>query len=404
MTTTEQSYAMSPQLADAVKKYQNTAAFVGLVFLALTISGYFFVGAQEFLRAYLVGCFFWFGAGMGCLALLMVHFVSGGAWGLIIRRSLEAGTRTLYVMWLAFLPLLLMAPKLYIWADPAHLMDKIVQAKILYLNMPFLWVRWLIYGAVWLGLTTLLNKWSKLEDETKSTDYSKKLEWLSAPGIVAYFLTITFAAIDFLMSLDPTWASTIYGFLIAVGQGLTALSVIVAVLAMMTKYAPMDHAVTKKHLHDLGKLMLALVMLWAYLSFSQLLIIWSGNLPQEITWYIRRLNGGWQWIGLALLLLHFVLPFALLLSQSLKRNANSIARIAIFIVVIRMLDLIWLVEPNFNNVDHPSLASISWMDLTALLGFGGLWMAIFFRGLPTRPLLPLGAPDLQKALNHGRDH
>ncbi len=403
MTTTEQSYAMSPQLADTVKKYQQTSAFVGLVFLALTISGYFFVGAQQFLRAYLVGCFFWFGAGIGCLGLLMVHLVTGGAWGMMIRRPLEAGTKTLYVMWLAFLPLLLMAPKLYLWADPAHAADKIVQAKALYLNMPFFWLRWVIYGAVWLGLTTLLNKWSKLEDETKSTDYSKKLEALSAPGIVAFFLTITFASVDFLMSLDPTWASTIYGFMQAVGAGLTALALIIAVLAMMTKYAPMDHAVTKKHLHDLGKLMFAFVMLWAYLNFSQLLIIWSGNLPQEITWYIRRLNGGWEWVSLSLLLLHFALPFALLLSQSLKRNANTISRIAIFIVCIRVVDLIWLVEPNFTSVDHPLLA-ISWLDLTAPIGFGGLWLALFFRALPERPLLPLGAPDLQKALNHGRDH
>ncbi len=403
MTTTEQSYAMSPQLADTVRKYQQTSAFVGLVFLVLTVAGYFFAGPQEFLRAYLVGCFFWFGAGIGCLALLMIHFVAGGAWGMVIRRPLEAGTRTLYVMWLAFLPLLLLAPKLYMWADPAHAMDKIVLAKALYLNVPFLWLRWLIYGAVWLGLTTLLNKWSKLEDETKSTEYSNKLESLSAPGIAAFFLTITFASIDFIMSLDPTWASTIYGFMVAVGSGLTALSVVVAVLAMLMKYAPMDHVVTKKHLHDLGKLMLALVMLWAYLNFSQLLIIWSANLPQEITWYIRRLNGGWGWVSLALLVLHFALPFALLLSQSLKKNPNTISKIAIFIVCIRMLDMIYLVEPNFTSLEHPTLG-ITWLDATALVGFGGLWLALFFRGLPERPLLPLGAPDLQKALNHGRDH
>ena len=403
MTTTEQSYAMPPQLAETVRKYQHTSAFVGLIFLALTIAGYFVSGPQIFLRAYLVGCFFWFGAGIGCLAMLMVHFVSGGAWGMMIRRLLEAGSRTLYVMWLAFLPLVLLAPKLYLWADPAHANDAIVKAKALYLNWPFFGVRWLIYGAIWLGITTLLNKWSKLEDETRSTEYSKKLEWLSGPGIVAFFVTITFASIDFVMSLDPTWASTIFGFLVAAGEALTALSLVVAVLAMLTKYGPMDHAVTKGHLHDLGKLMLALVMLWAYLGFSQLLIIWSGNLPQEITWYVRRMNGGWGWVALALVLLHFALPFALLLSQSLKRNANTIGKIAIFIVLIHMLDVIFLVEPTFASVDHPTLG-ISWLDITALAGFGGLWLAIFFRELPKRPLLPLGAPDLQKALNHGRDH
>src|SRR5580658_19346 len=354
MTTTEQSYATSPQLAETLKKYQQIATFVGLVFLLLTVSGYFFAGPQQFLRSYLIGFYFWFGVGLGSLVLLMIHFVAGGAWGMMIRRPLEAGTRTLYVMWLLFLPLLIFAPKLYFWADPANAADKIVQAKHLYLNVPFLWIRWLIYGVVWLGLTTLLNKWSLLEDETKSVKYSSLLEKLSAPGIVAYFFTITFASVDYLMSLDVTWASTIYGFLVAAGQALTAMSVVVATLVLLGKYTPMNHAITKRHLHDLGKLMLALVMLWAYLSFSQYLIIYSGNLPQEVTWYIRRLNGGWQWVGLALLLLHFALPFALLLSQSLKKNPTTISKIAIFIICIHAVEIFWLIEPNFASLDHPA--------------------------------------------------
>jgi hypothetical protein len=403
MTTTEQSYATSPQLAETLKKYQQIAAFVGFPFLALLVGGYFLAGPEQFLRSYLVGMFFWFGMGMGCLALLMIHMVAGGAWGVMIRRPLEAGARTIPVMWLMFLPLLILAPKLYTWADPAHANDKIVLAKHLYLNLPFLWARWLIYGAVWIGLSTLLNKWSLEEDQTKSWKVSSRMEKLSGPGIVAYFFTITFAAIDFLMSLDVTWASTIYGFLIAIGQGLSAISLVVAVLVLLGKYAPMDHAITPKHLHDLGKLMLALVMLWAYLSFSQYLIIYSANLPQEITWYVRRLNGGWQWVGLFLLLFHFALPFALLLSQQLKKNPTTIASIAIFIICIRIVDVFWLIEPNFQDVNNP-VFSVSWLDFVAPIGFGGLWLAMFFRTLPTRPLLPLGYPDLQKALNHGREH
>jgi hypothetical protein len=252
-------------------------------------------------------------------------------------------------------------------------------------------------------LTFLINKWSRLEDETKSWKYSSALEKLSGPGIVAYFFTMTFCGVDYLMSLDVTWASTIYGFLLAAGQALSAISLAVAVLILLGKYAPMDHAITSKHLHDLGKLMLALVMFWAYLSFSQYLIIYSGNLPQEISWYVRRLNGGWQWVGLVLLLFHFALPFALLLSQTLKKNPKTIASIAIFIICIRVVDVFWLIEPNFVDVNHPAF-TISWLDITAPIGFGGLWLAMFFRTLPTRPLMPLGAPDLQKALNHGREH
>ncbi len=401
MTTTEQSYATSPQLAERLKKYQHIATFIGLIFLALTLVGYFTEGTQQFLRSYLVGFFFWFGMGMGCLVLLMIHHVSGGAWGVMIRRPLEAGTRSIYLFWLGFLPLLLLSPKLYVWANAAHATDKFVEAKHLYLNLPFAWIRWVFYGIVWLGLTYLLNKWSKLEDETRSMNWSRKIEKLAAPGIVAYFYTIGLCSIDYLMSLDITWSSTVYGFLIASGQAMGAMAFVVAILVLCAQYAPIDEALTKKHLHDLGKLMLALVMFWAYMSFSQLLIIYSGNLPEEVSWYVRRFNGGWGWVGLIILLFHFTLPFCLLLSQSLKKNPKTISAIAIFIVCIRMVDAFWLVEPNFTNLSHPAFA-ISWLDITAPLGFGGLWLAMFFRTLPTRPLLPLGTPDLQKALNHGR--
>jgi hypothetical protein len=311
------------------------------------------------------------------------------------------GFRWRLVMWLCFIPLLILTPKLYLWAQPEHAADKIVLLKHLYLNRPFLVIRWLIYGVVWCGLSTILTRLSVREDTEKAWQVSSAMEKWSGPGIVLYFITVTFASIDFLMSLDVTWASTIYGFLICAGQGLSAMSLVVAVLVFCAKYEPMKQALTPKHLHDLGKLMLSLVMMWAYLSFSQYLIIYSGNLPQEITWYVRRLNGGWEWVGLIILLLHFALPFSLLLSQQLKRNPVTISKIAIFIVFVRVIDVFWLVEPNFQDVNHP-VFTMSWMDVVAPIGFGGLWLAMFFNFLPKRPLLPLGYPDLKKALNHGR--
>jgi hypothetical protein len=403
MTTTEQSYDITPQLGEKFKKYQNVSAFIGLVFLALLAAGYFFDGPQQFLRSYLVGFYFWFGMSMGCLLLLMTQYLTGGAWGMMIRRPLEAGTKTLYVMFWGFLPLLIGVHILYWWSTPAGQADKMIQAKHLYLNLGFLWVRWVIYGVIWLGLTYLLNKWSVLEDETKSTRYSKKLEVLSGPGTVAYFFTITFASVDYLMSLEPHWFSTVYGFMIAMGQGLSAMSFVVAILVVLAKYPPIDRALNTAHLHDLGKLMLALVMLWAYMNFAQLLITWSGNLPDEVVWYIKRWNGGWGWVSLSLLLFHFCLPFVLLLSQTLKKNPRTIFSIAVFIIVIRLIDVFSLVEPNFGDVKNVHF-SISWLDVVAPIGFGGLWLALFFRSLPRLPLMPLGAPDLQKVLNHGREH
>jgi hypothetical protein len=200
------------------------------------------------------------------------------------------------------------------------------------------------------------------------------------------------------MSLTPHWFSTIFGFMTVVGEGLSTFAFSTAVLALLMSVPPMSNAVTKKHLHDLGKLMLAFVMLWAYMNFSQLLIIWSGNLPEEISWYTTRLNNGWQYVGLALLVLHFIVPFLILLSQTIKRNPKTLTMMCVFIIVMRMIDIFWLIEPNFNTGGF----HLSWLDIAAPLGVGGVFVALFLMELAKRPLMPLGAPDLQKALAHGR--
>ena len=410
MTTTEHSYQTAPQLSDTLKRYSSIATFIGLVFLALLVAGLFLEGGgltgpgmEHFLRAYLVGFWLWFGAGAGCLLILMTQYLTGGAWGVMIRRPAEAGAKTLYVMVLLFLPLLLFREQLYWWTTPAGLADKVIHAKHYYLNVPFLWVRWVIYAAFLCFFTWRLTTWSKLEDETKSMKYSALLEKLSAPGVLIFFILMTFCAVDYLMTLEPYWYSTVYGFMIVIGWVLTAIAVLIATLTMLEKYAPLDHALTRRHYHDLGKLMFAMVMMWAYLNFSQLLITWSGNLPTEIVWYIKRWNGGWQVVALILLFGHFVLPFLLLLSQTTKRNSKLVGVVAMYIVAVHAIDVYSLVEPNFTKVTDPHFY-FSWMDLAAPVGFGGLWLAMFFRNLPGMPLLPLGAPDLKKALNHGRDH
>ncbi len=324
MTTTEQSFATTPQLSEKLKKYQNTSAFVGLVFLALLVSGYFLVSPQQFFRSYLVGFFFWFGMGAGCLLLLMTQYLTGGAWGMMIRRPLEAGARTLYVMFWGFLPLLLGVDMLYWWSTPEGLADKVIQAKHLYLNVPFLWVRWVIYGAVWLTLTYLLNKWSRLEEETKSPSIRKSSKLSARRASLLFFLTMTFCAVDYMMTLEPHWYSTVYGFMIVIGQALTAMCVHgrdACDAVQISADGPCGHQEASARS---GQTAAGAVMLWAYLNFSQLLITWSGNLPDEIIWYIKRWNGGWGWVALILLLLHFCLPFLLLLSQSLKKNPRTI--------------------------------------------------------------------------------
>jgi hypothetical protein len=396
--TAPTEFSITSQLAESLVRYRNTAGFLGLLGVVACIAGWVMEPTQ-FYRSYLVGYFFWFGVSLGSLALLMVQHASGGAWGMVIRRILEASSRTLPYMAVLFIPILVGLPSLYDWDVPSKVAsDAILQKKQLYLNAPFWITRLVIYFLIWNTLMYLLNKWSKQEDAEGGFQYAIRMEKLSAPGIVIYVFTLTFAVTDWLMSLTPHWFSTIYGFLCVCGQGLSVFAFSIAVLAMLSSVPPMSHVVTKKHLHDLGKLMLAFVMLWAYMSFSQLLIIWAGNLPEEIAWYTARLNNGWIYVGGALLVFHFVVPFLLLLSQPLKRNPKTIASLAIFIIVIRIVDVFWLVEPNFNTAGF----HISWLDIAAPLGVGGVFVALFLMELAKRPLMPLGAPDLQKTLAHGR--
>ncbi|MCU1258071.1 MAG: hypothetical protein JWO80_956 [Bryobacterales bacterium] len=393
-------YTLSPAAVNDLRKHQSTALIVGIVGMLAMVVGFFLTEHGQFMRSYLVGFMFWTGTAMGCLALMMIQYMSGGAWGMMIRRSLEAGSRTIPLMMLLVIPILAGVTVLYPWAFPGADHLKAVHDKRLYLNVPFFVARAILFFGVWCLLMFLLNRWSLEQDRTGDINLARKLEKLSGPGIVIYAFTMTFAVTDWVMSLDPTWFSTVYGLLLCVGQCLSALATIVAVLILMADKPPLAGLITKRHLHDLGKLMLALTMLWAYLSFSQLILIWSGNLPEEISYYINRLNGGWEWVGGILLAFHFGFPFLLLLSQALKKNPKTLRIIACYIIVIRIVDVFWLVEPNFNKAHF----QLHWLDLAAPIGIGGLWFSYFFYQLRQRPILPVNAPDLEKALNHGRHH
>jgi hypothetical protein len=218
--------------------------------------------------------------------------------------------------------------------------------------------------------------------------------------MVLLVFTVTFASIDWFMSLDPEWSSTIYGFIFVGAWSLSALAFVVAVMAVLSKHEPMNNVVGHLHFHDLGKLLLALVMLWSYFAFSQFLIIWSGNLPEEIRWYLPRTRGGWGVLALAVVILHFAFPFLFLLSRSLKRNAGKLALVAILILVMRLLDLLWMIAPNFTGAHF----HISWMDVVAPIGIGGLWLGTFARALGTQPLIPINDPQYETVLEQAHAH
>lgn len=385
-----------PALAGAVERVRRPALLVGIAALAACAVGAW-VTPVQFFRSYLFACVFWTGIALGCLAVLMLRYVTGGAWGVPIRRPLESATRTLPLVALLFIPLLFGLNHLYEWARPEDLArDPLLAHKTRYLNVSFFVGRGVVYVAAWLLLAFFLNRWSLEQDRTPSARVNRKLQVLSSGGLVAYGLTITFWSIDWLMSLEPHWYSTMYGVLLIAGQALSGLAFVIAVTILLARYKPLSEVVSPERLHDLGKLLLAFVMFWAYVAFSQYLIIWAGNLPEEIPWYLRRLQGGWGWFGIALIVLHFALPFLLLLSADANRNPRILASVAALVVAMRAVDLFWLVRPVFS----PGRFRIHWLDVAAPVGIGGIWLAVFLWQLLERPLLPRNDPEFAEALEH----
>src|SRR6185312_28636 len=386
-----------------VSRLQRAALIVGVIGLVVLGIG-LVVDRSQFWRSYLTGYLFWLGVAVGSLALLMLQHLTGGGWGMVIRRVLEASTRTLPLMFVLFLPILLGLHSIYEWTHQevidAHPVLK--EKARLYLNPTFFSIRAILIFAIWIALAFFLNRWSLEQDASASRQVTKKMQMLSGPGLVLFVTTVTFAAIDWVMSLDPEWSSTIFGLLFVAAWALSALAFTVANLAWLTKREPMAHVVAPLHFHDLGKLLLALVMLWAYFSYSQYLIIWSGNLPEEITWYLPRTRGAWGGIALAVVLLHFALPFLFLLSRKFKRDPHKLVLVAVLILVMRYVDLLWVIVPNFSREGF----QVSWMDFASPVGFGGVWLAFFFWQLSRRPLMPTNDPQLPSVLAqaHGHQH
>ena len=382
---------------DRLQQRGVVAAVAGLVIGGIGV----FLQPSQLMPSWLIGFTFCTGLSLGSLSLLMTQHMSGGQWGLVSRRVFEAGSSLLPYCALLFVPIALTLPTLYVWARPeAVRADEILLKKALYLNRPFFLARTAIYFTVWIGCSLLLNGWSAAQDrgEVAVTEAdTRRFRVVSGPGLVAYVILMSLAAIDWLMSLDPHWYSTIFGFIMVGGQALCALSFAVAVLAIVVEREPMSGVLRAGHFHDLGKLMLAFVMLWAYFSFSQFLIIWAGNLPEEITFYLSRLQNGWQAVSLVIVVGHFVLPFCLLLSADLKRRPRLLARVAWFIVAIRLVDIIWLVAPNFNQGGMP----ITLANVGIPVGLAGIWLFLLAGQLRKRALVPFIDPYFKEMLARG---
>jgi hypothetical protein len=367
---------------------RRRALAVGALALGLCLVGYF-TDRGQFFRSYLIAYMFWLGIPLGCLGIVMIHHLVGGTWGFVIQRSLESAIRTFPIMAVLFLPLLFGLTDLFIWARPqAVAQDPVLLQKAAYLNVPAFIIRAAVYFAVWIALGFFLSRWSTEQDRSADPALTQRLQTLSGPGLVLYGLTVTFSAIDWLMSLEPHWYSTIFGMIFMVSHGLIALTFVIGVAYFLSRREPLSRIIAPWVLHDLGNLLLAFVMLWAYMSFAQFLIIWVENLQHEIPWYLHRINGGWGVIAVALIMLQFALPFTLLLSRIVKRKAAALCAVAAAIALMHQIELFWFVAPTF----HPDSFSLHWTTLLAPLGIGGLWFAAFLGQLRDRPLLPFRDP------------
>ncbi len=384
-----------PSRVDRLQRGAIVAALIG----GLSCLAGGFANPAQFFRSWLFAYLFWVNVGVGCISLLLIQHLTGGMWGLVIRRLCEAGARTLYLAPLFFLPVVAGMGELYPWARPEAAADALIQKKALYLNGTFFLLRAAFYFAVWAGLAHVLGKLSNQLDAGPNPKADRRLRGIAGGGLLLMGFTITFSSVDWAMSLDPHWFSTLYGVLFMVGQALAALTLSVVLLALFVKEAPFAGVVKPGDTHDLGKLMLAFTMLWAYMHLSQFVIIWSGNLPEEIPWYIRRTHGGWQVVAQVVILFHFALPFLLLLSRDLKRNAKRLATVAGLVFLLRLVDLFWLVAPDLADHGGESHGlKVHGLDLAAPIALGGIWLAFFAQQLRSRPLLPVGDPEMRERI------
>jgi len=379
---------------------QQRSLIIGGIGLAACAAGAYMNG-QEFFRSYLVAYMLWLGIALGCTSLLMLHHLVGGGWGFVIRRLLESGARTFPVLLILGIPFLIGVSPSHAWVRAeAFKPEALTEFKRIYMGPTFFYLRAAIFFGAWLFLGYLLNKWSFEQDTTREPGrVGIRLQALSGPGLIIYGMTITYASIDWVMSLEPGWSSTIFGMMFMVAQALSAMAFVIIVLMRLTNRKPLSEVVKPSHFHDLGTLLFAFVMLWAYLSFSQFLIIWSGNLREEIPWYLSRARGEWAWLALFLIVFHFAVPFALLLSRDLKRKKRTLSVVAAALILMSWIDLYWIVMPSFDHAG-PQLQWL-WLNLAAPIGIGGIWISAFIWQLKGKPLLPLNDPEFAGGAGHG---
>lgn len=373
-------------------RVQFGALAVGVVALVICTVGAFF-DPKQFFRAYLTAYLFWLGLPLGCMSILMIYHLTGGAWGFLVRRTLEAGTRTLPLMALLFIPVAVGVKQLYVWTDLDKMTSPAMRQKVhYYLNEPFFYARAAAYFILWNALAYVLNYLSRKQDESGDKQLLTWLERVAGPGLVVYGVTITFASIDWVMSLQPAFRSTIFGPIFAAGEILSAHAFVVIVLAWLITQPPLSSVYSKEAFIDLGSLLFTFLVVWSYVLFFQFMLIWIANLRYDIIWLLPRSRDGWQWVAWALFVFGFAVPFLLLLMRGIKRDPRSLAQVAWLLLFMQLVFMYFQVMPFFPGTHIGQ----HWMDFLTPFGVGGLWLALFCWQLKRAPVLPrhdVNAPE-----------
>jgi hypothetical protein len=346
------------------QKKSLAVAIIGAVVLVLGL----FLDSKQFFSSYLIGYMYILSISLGCLGLILLHNLVGGGWGTLVRPYLEAGSRLLPILALLFIPIFIGFHKLYPWA---HDHSALIEAKKLYLNQTFFWFRAVLYFVLWTSFTLYFNKKGVLPEGSPEQSKNKGL---SGVALILFFLSVTFASIDWVMSLDPFWYSSMFGVL-QVAQSLMSTFSLLIILVALSVGPDVEKEISIEHLHAMGKFLFMSVMFWAYISFSQLLIIWAGQIPEETVWYYHRFKNGWKIIAFALISLQFFVPFFILLSRKIKRKLHQVTKVAVWLLVMRVFEEIWIIRPT----THPEAHFPHWMDFVAVLALSAIFLSLFIR-------------------------
>jgi len=391
---------------------RSRALVIGAGALLLCAVG-FFLNRDQFFRAWLIGYMLWLGVALGSMGWMMIHHLSGGAWGMVVRRVWEASSRTLPLLTVLFIPIVLGLNRLYPWTH-AELMqtNEVLRHKSVYLNPTFFLARAAVYFIGWNLIAWRMTALSRAQD-AGDIGATRSMQRLSGGGLVFLALSITFVGVDWFMSLNPDFYSTMFGFLFMNYLGLAGLAFTIIMATYLGRTEPLGTLFRPSHFADYGKLTLAFVMMWAYFQFSQYLLIYAANLQDEIPWVLSRIDGGWQYLALFLVVFQFAVPFGLLLSRPLKRSPERLVKVAVFLLIIRVIDTFMYVTPEFTAAganrwmvpgEHPSVLFVNWLDIVTPVAIGGVWFWMFFTQLRQRPLLPIGDPYLPAALESSGGH